>query len=75
MMELDFPTRIEQLREGDCELLFGAVLRGFTLDMLARCFADCVHATGAIPPCREVLRRIERGEFDHLLFSNGQSLS
>jgi len=72
-MQLDWPP-IEQFPEFRT-LLRDAVLRGWTLDLLATAFVARAQTTGALPTCEELLQAIRAGEFDHWSFSLGQSLS
>jgi hypothetical protein len=72
-MQLDWPP-IEQLPEFRT-LLHEALLRGWTLDLLAAAFVAHAHATGSLPTCEELRKEICAGTFDTLFFSRGQSLS
>ena len=72
-MKLYWPP-IEQFPEFET-LLHEAVLRGWTLDLLATAFVACAQRAGALPTCGELLEEINAGTFDFLFFGHGQSLS
>jgi hypothetical protein len=72
-MKLDWPP-IEQF-EAFRELRREAVLRGWTLNLLAAAFVAHAHATGSLPTCEQLRNEIRAGTFDTLFFDHGQSLS
>jgi len=65
-MQLDWPP-IEQFPQFRT-LLREAVLRGWTLDLLAAAFV-----ARELPTCEELLGEIRAGTFDFLFFDHGQS--
>ena len=68
------PTTCEEVREGGfVELWHDAWLHGFTTMMLCRVYAMRYRESGEL--WRDFLLSVQSGDFDHLLFDHGQSLS